>query len=100
MGLLEVRTGKASVFAGGVPVADAGRAKRSSANALVTGSFLCGFEELKLKPPDSCAIENSSSEGNLADSSSTARDRMVFEAESRAANGSEFFAEDAAAAWG
>jgi hypothetical protein len=66
----------------------------------VTGSFLCGFDELKLNPPDSCAIENSSSEGNLAESSSTARDRMVLEAESRAAKGSEFLAEGAAAAGG
>ena len=81
-------------------LADEGRANTSSAKALVTGSFLCGLEELKLKPPDSCAIENSSKEGNFAESSSTARDRMVFEAESRAAKGSEFLAEDAAAACG
>lgn len=80
--------------------ADAGRANTSSARALVIGSFLCGLDELKLKPPESCAIENSSKEGNLAESSSTARDRMVFEAESRAAKGSELLADDAAAACG
>jgi hypothetical protein len=100
IGLLEVRAGADSIRGGGVAFADAGRANRSSANALVTGSTFFGFDELKLKPPDSCAIENSSSDGNLAESSSTARDRIVFEAESRAEKGSEFLAEDAVAACG